>query len=91
MPPATPPAPARPRFYCGLKQILPEGYARFGLPYECMKKGYGACLYHGRLGAGRNNNNNQRFLDQGYNKWLFILCLLFFFLAVLAWVRSFFK
>ena len=30
------------KVYCGNKEILPEGYDRFGNLSECMRKGYGA-------------------------------------------------
>lgn len=43
----------RQKVYCGTKQALPEGYARFANRYQCLKKGYGACLYAGRRGRGR--------------------------------------
>ena len=42
----------RQKVYCGTKQALPDGYARFANRYECLKKGYGACLYAGRRGRG---------------------------------------
>ena len=65
--------PPRPRIYCGLKPDLPEGYHRFGLLFECLKKGYGACLYHGRLGQGLNRPRF-RFFRLGW--WIPILLLL---------------
>lgn len=30
--------------YCGNKDILPDGYDRFGTPYECLKVGFGVAL-----------------------------------------------
>jgi heme/copper-type cytochrome/quinol oxidase subunit 2 len=39
--------------YCGLKEQLPQGYTRFGNRYECMKTGYGTCLYGGKKGEGQ--------------------------------------
>ena len=38
----------RERVYCGNDLMLPEGYDRYGDLYECLKKGYGACLYYGK-------------------------------------------
>lgn len=42
----------RQKVYCGTKEVLPEGYARFANRFQCLKKGYGACLYAGRRGRG---------------------------------------
>lgn len=36
-----------------MKQQLPDGYDRFAIPFQCLRKGYGACLYANRLGRGR--------------------------------------
>ena len=58
----------RQKVYCGTKQVLPEGYARFANRYECLKKGYGACLYAGRRGrgvpGGRRVPEQQRLLQR---------------------------
>lgn len=35
-----------------MKQQLPDGYDRFAIPFQCLRKGYGACLYANRRGAG---------------------------------------
>ena len=37
--------PNRPKIYCGNDAMLPDGYARYGTLAECLRKGYGACLY----------------------------------------------
>lgn len=37
--------PDRPKIYCGTKDILPPGYARFGERNECLRRGFGRCLY----------------------------------------------
>jgi hypothetical protein len=37
--------PKRPKVYCGNKTELPQGYARFGQRHECLKRGFGRCLY----------------------------------------------
>ena len=34
-----------PKIYCGTDVMLPNGYTRFGNLSECLRKGYGACLY----------------------------------------------
>lgn len=70
---------AHEKIYCGLKPILPEGYARFGLAFECLKKGYGACLYADKLGSKRN-------LFRGINRWLLVILVLLLLFAVLGWV-----
>ena len=40
-----PPDPDRPKIYCGNKQELPPGYERFGLRNECLKRGFGRCMF----------------------------------------------
>lgn len=47
----------RQKVYCGMKPVLPEGYDRFAIPYQCLKKGYGACLYANKRGTGYNNRS----------------------------------
>jgi len=37
--------PDRPKIYCGTKEALPPGYARFGERNECLRRGFGRCLY----------------------------------------------
>ena len=71
--------PPRVKFYCGLKEILPPGYQRFGVPYECMKKGFGACLYAGRLGEKRS-------LFRGINRWLLVIIGILVVVALLGWI-----
>lgn len=62
----------RQKVYCGMKQVLPEGYDRFAIPYQCLKKGYGACLYANKRGTGYNNNK----------QWFFLLGMVMVFLFV---------
>lgn len=74
---------------------LPPGYDRKGLPYQCLKKGYGACLYAGRLGTGINvvaqrYEPPQRLLENSSNRWLLLLSVILLFFAILGWIRSFF-
>lgn len=38
----------RKRIYCGTEKELPSDYARKGSAYECLRKGYGVCLYNPR-------------------------------------------
>lgn len=33
------------RAYCGTKQQIPDGFTRRGTRHECLKKGFGACMY----------------------------------------------
>jgi hypothetical protein len=59
--------PEKQKVYCGMKQDLPEGYARFANRFQCLKKGYGACLYAGRRGRGvpgRREQQQNRLLQQ---------------------------
>lgn len=70
-----------------MKQALPEGYDRFAVPYQCLKKGYGACLYANRrgrgavgragcpAGGGRNNNNVAPVMNPIYYNLVVILML----------------
>lgn len=44
--------PEKQKVYCGMKQQLPDGYDRVAIPFQCLRKGYGACLYANRHGAG---------------------------------------
>lgn len=46
----------RQRTYCGNQPQVPVGYDRVGTPYQCLRKGYGVCLYSGRLGENRREN-----------------------------------
>lgn len=74
-----------------MKQVLPDGYDRFAIPYQCLKKGYGACLYANRRGACGGNNasrnvlssycrQQQQFLSSFSNRivFMFIVVVLFF-------------
>lgn len=45
--------------YCGDKQQLPQGYTSFDTRYNCLRRGFGACLYSGNKGT-RIGNNNRR-------------------------------
>jgi len=40
-----PPDPDRPKIYCGNKDEIPPGYIRKGTRNECLKRGFGRCLY----------------------------------------------
>ena len=40
-----PPDPDRPKIYCGNKDEIPPGYTRKGTRNECLKRGFGRCLY----------------------------------------------
>jgi len=40
-----PPNPDRPKIYCGNKDEIPPGYTRKGTRNECLKRGFGRCLY----------------------------------------------
>ena len=38
------------KVYCGNQPQAPQGYDRIGRPFQCLRKGYGVCLYNGRQG-----------------------------------------
>jgi len=79
--------PRREKFYCGLKPDLPPGYDRFGVPFECLKKGFGACLYAGKRGTGQDRVASTTttivsFLGKNW-WWILILILLIVILCLL--------
>lgn len=81
--------PEKQKVYCGMKQVLPNGYDRFAIPYECLKKGYGACLYankKGTCGAGRQ----QQFFNKSLNRLLFVFMIIVVFIVVLFLLDKFF-
>lgn len=47
-------AARRPKIYCGPRQRAPPGYDRVGNNVECMKRGFGICLYSGKCGSLHN-------------------------------------
>lgn len=57
-----------------MKQQLPDGYDRFAIPFQCLRKGYGACLYANRHGAGAIRPPRQPVQDR--TLWVVILLLL---------------
>lgn len=81
--------PEKQKVYCGMKQVLPEGYDRFAIPYQCLKKGYGACLYAGRRGAGGLRYEEQ-FFNKLSNRLFFLFCLLVVFFVLLFLLDGFF-
>jgi hypothetical protein len=64
--------------YCGLKNPIPQGYDRLGTTYECLKKGYGACLYNGKCGTQFQN----LFFDNQYNRYMLITIIFLFFIII---------
>lgn len=68
--------PEKQKVYCGMKQQLPQGYNRFAIPYQCLKKGYGACLYANRRGECRGARYEEPFFRRAKNQMLFLLFLL---------------
>jgi hypothetical protein len=73
----------REKIYCGNNQALPEEYDRFGLPFECLRKGYGACLYAGRLGMGIIRRT---FLPSHNSVWLVLAIMILIILIVILCV-----
>lgn len=69
----------QPRIYCGMRNPLPQGYDRYGLRYQCLRKGYGACLYHGRLGHGIRR---RLFFNNPINRWMLLIIIILFILFV---------
>lgn len=82
--------PRREKFYCGMKPNLPPGYDRFGVPFECLKKGFGACLYAGKQGTGQDRvavTTPLSFLGRNW-WWMLILLLLVVILSLLIVFRK---
>lgn len=71
--------------YCGMKQVLPQGYDRFALPMQCLRKGYGACLYANRRGTGQR----RQALKHISNPILFVLLLLILFVLMFYMINRF--
>lgn len=72
--------PEKQKVYCGMKQILPDGYDRFAIPYQCLKKGYGACLYANKMGSRYQENFFNRLPNRlGFMFFLFVLFILVLF------------
>lgn len=82
--------PQKQKVYCGMKQQLPLGYDRFAIPYQCLKKGYGACLYANRRGECRVRYEEQ-FFRRVENRILFLLFLLCLFAIFLFFLYQFFS
>lgn len=72
--------------YCGTKQVLPQGYDRFALPMQCLRKGYGACLYANRRGTGQRREQS---FNHTSNRIFFVLLLLFTFVLMFYIVNKF--
>lgn len=61
--------------YCGLKEILPDGYDRFGSRYECLKTG---------IGVGKNlQNGNVRRKPINYMMLFIIIILIVIVIAII--------
>jgi hypothetical protein len=78
--------PEKQKVYCGMKQVLPQGYDRFAIPYQCLKKGFGACLYANKLGIG----HQQQFFSKLSNRLVFLLVLMVMFAVLLFLLNKFF-
>lgn len=81
--------PEKQKVYCGMKQALPDGYDRFATPYQCLKKGYGACLYAGKRGTG--GRHQEIFFNKLSNRILFMFFLFLIFIILLFVLHKFFK
>lgn len=77
--------PEKQKVYCGMKQILPDGYDRFAIPYQCLKKGYGACLYANKKGT----KYQEQFFSNVFNRLVFMFLLFSFFIFVLFLLNKF--
>lgn len=82
--------PEKQKVYCGMKQVLPDGYDRFAIPYQCLKKGFGACLYAGKRGTGGARRYEEFFFNKLSNRILFILFLVLVFLMIMFVLYKFF-
>lgn len=80
--------PEKQKIYCGMKQELPEGYARFANRFQCLKKGYGACLYAGKRGRGVETTTT---FSSGVNRVLFMLLLVLLICVVVLWMDWFLR
>lgn len=69
-----------------MNQELPVGYDRHGLNYECLRKGYGACLYNGKLGMGRENRLT---FHHRINRILLMIIILLIFLCALLVLQKY--
>lgn len=61
--------------YCGLKEPLPQGYTRYGNRYECMKTGYGICLYGNKKGQGIKSRPPPVIVTSLANRWYLIISI----------------
>lgn len=83
--------PALPRLYCG-KGPLPPGYDRQGHPSECLRKGFGTCLYMNPGGGGPEGLPPPRpwywFLK---NKWFWVvlaaICIIIVLILLIIYLR----
>lgn len=82
--------PEKQKVYCGMKQQLPDGYDRFAIPYQCLKKGYGACLYANRREECRAHYEEQ-FFHRVENRIMFMFFLLACFIVFLFFLYKFFS
>jgi len=65
--------PNQPKIYCGLR-ALPEGYDRMGDKTECLRKGYGTCLYANV--AAEAPEFNFRSLWTNFWFWFLFICII---------------
>lgn len=77
--------PEKQKVYCGLKQQLPDGYTRFANRFQCLKKGYGACLYAGRMGTGVDRFNGWTYRVGFMLLWVLLI------LVVMLWMIWFLR
>jgi hypothetical protein len=83
--------PEKQKVYCGKQPILPDGYDRFAIPYQCLKKGYGACLYANRRGTcGGAPQYEQQFFNRLSNRLLFVFVVVLLFVVLLFLLNKFF-
>ena len=81
--------PEKQKVYCGMKQVLPDGYDRFAIPYQCLKKGFGACLYANKKGTG-GCRYEQQFFNRLSNRLLFMFIVVVLFVVLLFLLKHFF-
>lgn len=82
--------PEKQKVYCGKQPILPDGYDRFAIPYQCLKKGFGACLYAGRRGTCSGGRYEQQFFNSLSNRLLFMFVVVLLFVVLMFLLNKFF-
>lgn len=84
--------PNRPKIFCGYRN-LPEGYLRNGQRNECLRKGYGTCLYKDPSQIVNQNTpniitntpNNKKPFYKNFWFWIAIIFLLIIIILIILY------